>query len=200
MGETLEQPNASPTERQYAPTELDALAEQANKEAREELNDLLSRTEPDPDLDIEAARTRLAELGQNDQDTVDPDTMSETALDSEQSTEPESDPNRAAETRRIIALIDQRKGLRHQGDNLRIQALQLALDYGLMDEFPSLQPWEADGLKQGLIHQPSSVKTFTAPADREAITAQIQVQLDEANSCEQRADALTAEIKQGVKR
>ena len=106
---------------------------------------------------------------------------------------PQRDPAAAAETRRIISKIEERRELRARADELRVEALQLALNYGLLDEFPQLRLWERDALEKGLAVRPSK-PVETGDNFRDAVLGRIQGKIDEVAAIELKCDALTAEI------
>jgi hypothetical protein len=51
-----------------------------------------------------------------------------------------------------VKLINERKALRHEADQLRIEALNLAIQWGVLDLFPELKKWLADAQRQGLLN------------------------------------------------
>jgi hypothetical protein len=91
-------------------------------------------------------------------------------------------------------LINRRKALRHEADQLRIEALNLAIQWGVLDLFPELKKWLADAQRQGLLNQPPPA----GPGQpKEEIIERIGALESQAFQNDHDADALTPEIVKG---
>lgn len=99
-----------------------------------------------------------------------------------------------ADTDRLIALIEERKQVNRDIDELRVKALSLAIDADILDEFPDLKPWYPDARRQGLVHA-SSWSEPKSPGQLDAIRSEINALLSEVRHKEDLADKLTYEIK-----
>jgi hypothetical protein len=95
----------------------------------------------------------------------------------------------------IVKLINERKALRHEADQLRIDALNLAIQWGVLDLFPELKKWLADAQRQGLLNPTASPDTVQT---KEEIIDKIGAMESQATQNDHNADALTPEIMRDV--
>jgi hypothetical protein len=90
----------------------------------------------------------------------------------------------------IYGLIEDRKALRGEADQLRLEALNMALQWDVLDQFPELEKWQPDAKRQGLLKKPSD-----QGQSREEAIEKIRAMESEADKKERYADSLSAEIR-----
>jgi hypothetical protein len=94
----------------------------------------------------------------------------------------------------IARLIDERKQLRVEIDDLRIEALRLAIDADILNDFSDLKDWYPSARSQGLVHS-SSWSEPKKPEQLDSIRQAIDSLIAEIRAKKARADQITHEIR-----
>ncbi|HUD11631.1 MAG TPA: hypothetical protein VMS08_04420 [Candidatus Saccharimonadia bacterium] len=102
--------------------------------------------------------------------------------------------SRDPDTDKLIALIDERKEANNEIDKLRIEALGLAIDADILDEFPELRPWYSSARSQGLVRA-SSLSQPKSTGELDRIRIDINGLLSEIRRKELLVHKLSDEIR-----
>jgi hypothetical protein len=99
-----------------------------------------------------------------------------------------------AESDKLVELINERIQLRAEVDNLRLEALRLAVDANILDEFSDLKPWFSDAQRQGLVHGSSWSEPKT-PFQLDMIRSDINSLRKDIQRIEDEIAAISREIR-----